>query len=136
MKSKFIIKNIKKIFLLILFFLNNRLSSHSTDVNYGSNPIESRSFQVYQYLLNNPVQYSIVHFSASSGAGFYTLTAQRQGLICSKSKFVVSANTLPAGAIETLLANNAGYVVTDLNTLKKDYVYQKSVEMAVSLYKT
>lgn len=112
----------------------SRLYDNPSGLSYGANhPVEERSYEVYQYILRSPDQYSVVHFSATSGSGFYTLMAQKQGLICSKTKFVVGIDSLTPSEIEVIERNDPEYVVTEINTLKLDYVQRKSAEMANTL---
>jgi hypothetical protein len=100
-------------------------------INYGEeNPIETKSYEVYQYIIRQSDQFAIVHFTAESGAGYYTLLAQKQGLICSSGKFVVSIGNLAPGSLE-MIEKGADHVISDVNTLKLDYIVQKTVEMAV-----
>jgi hypothetical protein len=102
----------------------------TTGINYGAeNPVETKSYEVYQYLLHQPNQFATVHFTAESGAGYYTILAQNQGLICSKSKFVVSIGNLAPGNLEQL--EKGDHVISDVTTLKKDYIVKKTVELAV-----
>ncbi|KAJ3217598.1 hypothetical protein HK099_005400 [Clydaea vesicula] len=105
----------------------------SLGLSFGENPTEERSYEVYQYLIRQQKQYATVHFTAHSGTGFYTLMAQKQGLICSKTKYIVQVDRLPPGDTKTIEMNDPNFVVTDLNTLKLDYITLKSVEYADNL---
>lgn len=76
----------------------------------------------------------MAYFNADSGEGFFTLLAQKQGLICSKTKFIVGVDALPAGDIEIIASSDPHHIVSDVATLKLDYMHQKSAELAVTLY--
>ena len=104
-------------------------------VNFGdTTKVEALSYEVYQFIINQPEQFEIVHFDANSGAGYYTILAQKQGLICSETRFVASLDGLNPSEIERLTKGSVetkDHVITDVNALKKDYIVQKSVELAV-----
>lgn len=104
-----------------------------TGVFYGENiQVEALSYEVYQFIIHQPDQFAVVHFSAVSGAGYYTLLAQQQGLICSETKYVLGVDNLAPGSIETMNQGDPeNYVVTNANTLKKDFMMEKTIEWAV-----
>ena len=114
--------------ILILFFLSR---PSEVGVLLGPNPLERRSYEVFHYLKTRTPGFSVVYFSASSGAGYYTLEAQKQGLICPKTKFVVGLDRFTKGSLEKLEAGDEEYTVTDVKTLKLDFLHQRSVELAV-----
>ncbi|KAL3895650.1 MAG: hypothetical protein SGCHY_004573, partial [Lobulomycetales sp.] len=115
----------------------NLVRIEPTGVSYGeSASVEALSYEVYQFIINQEDQYEFVHFSATSGAGYYTLLAQSQGLICSATKFVVSLDDLNPSEIkrrgQTGTAS-ADLVITDAAILKKDYIVQKTLELSSTL---
>lgn len=119
---------------LNIYLSRIRLDSVKSGLPFGTNPLEERSYEVYQYLIHLPNQFSVVHFSAASGTGYYTLLAQSQGLICSKSTFVVGLDRLPPSEVEMLESNDPNHVVVDLDTLKLDFLLRKSAELAVKSF--
>ncbi|KAJ3267003.1 hypothetical protein HDU76_011881, partial [Blyttiomyces sp. JEL0837] len=92
--------------------------------------VEQKSYEVYQYLLRSTGKFSHVYFSATSGTAYYTLTAQSQGLLCSKTSYVVAMDTLTRGALEQIESGDAEFYSVNPDTLKLDYMTQKSMELA------
>jgi hypothetical protein len=78
-------------------------------------------------------RYSHVYFTASSGAGYHTLLAQSQGLLCTKTSYIVGMDSLTPGAIERIESDDPNYMPLQPATLKNDYLSRKSVELAVSI---
>ncbi|KAJ3093166.1 hypothetical protein HK102_006082 [Quaeritorhiza haematococci] len=105
------------------------ISLPQTGLPFGTNPVEQRSYEVYQYLIRRE-QFAFVYFDAADGAGYYTLLAQSQGLVCSQTKFILGVDKLPKGTVEMLESADPDHLVTDTDTLKLDYVHQKTVELA------
>ncbi|KAI9145546.1 hypothetical protein BKA69DRAFT_442162 [Paraphysoderma sedebokerense] len=102
----------------------------SENIDYGSSATVSNSMAVYEYLQNN--FYDVVYFDASTGYGYYTLLAQKQGLRCYSSKFIVGVNSFSDSLMEQI---NSGLdePVTDVELLKQDFMRQKSIELADSV---
>jgi len=97
-------------------------------LDFGSNGTpESRSHAVYQFLLSRQSEFAIIHFTSSSGVGYYPLLARKQGLFSPKSKIVIGLDILTQGSREILESENPNYLVTDVVTLKLDFMQQKSV---------
>jgi len=94
--------------------------------------LESRSHNVYQYIKQSQITYGTVYFTSSSGAGYYTLLASHQGLICLNTTLVVGFETISHRTRGVIESGNIDYLVTDLNYLKWDYIQQRSLELAVS----
>ncbi|KAJ3414845.1 hypothetical protein HDV05_006002 [Chytridiales sp. JEL 0842] len=106
-----------------------------TGLNHGSASIEATSYSVYQYLIGMSAKFSHVYFSASSGSGYYTLLAQSQGLLCSKTSYIVGVDRLPRGVAERIESGDSAYMPVTAETLKSDYLMRKSVELAdVTVY--
>ncbi|KAI8812476.1 hypothetical protein BJ742DRAFT_735735 [Cladochytrium replicatum] len=97
---------------------------------FGNALVEKRAFDVFQFLKTRVPAYKVVYFTSFSGAGYYTLLSQRQGLFCSSTKFIVGLDSLWQSEIEKLDSGDPEYVATDVDTLKFDYVQKKSVELA------
>ncbi|KAJ3213389.1 hypothetical protein HDU67_002921 [Dinochytrium kinnereticum] len=101
----------------------------STGVNLGKQSVETVSYEVYQYLLRTPA-FSHVIFTASSGTAYYTLQAQKQGLLCSNTRFIVGVDSLSKGAQERIESGDPEYHPVAVDTLKNDFLTQQSIEMA------
>ncbi|KAI8809738.1 hypothetical protein BJ742DRAFT_770877 [Cladochytrium replicatum] len=97
---------------------------------FGNALVEKRAFDVFQFLKTRVPAFKVVYFTSFSGAGYYTLLSQRQGLFCSSTKFIVGLDSLWQSEIEKLDSGDPEYVATDVDTLKFDYVQKKSVELA------
>jgi len=85
------------------------------------------------WLRENDV-FDIIHFSGSSGEGFHTLQAREQGLLCLRSTVVTSLDSLLLSDHARANQNDPNAVVEDIEILRHDFLYQKSVELAVSLF--
>ncbi|KAJ3088543.1 hypothetical protein HK102_008515 [Quaeritorhiza haematococci] len=119
---------------------------------FADRPIEHLSFEIYRFFRTHHQSFSIVHFilgsdpSLSTAAPYYTLRARSQGLLCTDTKFVIGLDHLPHADVEGIVNGVPGgvgfflgdggagldeeHLVTDLGTLKMDYVYRKNMEMA------
>ena len=117
---------------ILFFFKNKRLPT--TGLTYGKNgPAASTSYEIFQYLKNHD-NYDVIHFQSSKGSAYYTLQGKRQGLICLRANIVVSVDSIPASQLYAVNHNNLKMVVNDVETLKIDFMQQKSIEYAVSFF--
>ncbi|KAJ3112692.1 hypothetical protein HDU96_004289 [Phlyctochytrium bullatum] len=117
--QKFLEKNVRVI----------RLPHVGVSLGSRVQSVESISYEVYQYLRSSS-PFGHVIFSATSGAGYYTLQAQKQGLYCSETKFTVLADEPTLGAKERIESGDIDYHPVKAETLKSDYLYQRSIELA------
>lgn len=95
------------------------------------NALEYRSHSVHQYIRSHR-EWGTIHFTSSSGAGYFTLLAEHQGIECLNATFIVGLDILPKSTIQILESGNPQHLVTDLSILKLDFMQQKSIEYAVS----
>jgi hypothetical protein len=107
----------------------------SSGAKFSSNEVEKKSYDVYQYLIGSGASYSHVIFTSTGGVGYYTLLAQSQGLLCSKTKYIVGIDSLPLGIKERIESGDSKYESTNSVTLKKDFFSQKSIELAVRAFR-
>ena len=92
--------------------------------------IEKTSYGVYNWIRSQNDAFDVVQFTASSGNGYHTLRAYRQGLLCFRSKFITILDRVTKSIELGLEAHNSAYVSTEADTLKLDYMQQKSIELA------
>ncbi|KAJ1537334.1 hypothetical protein HK096_004967 [Nowakowskiella sp. JEL0078] len=104
------------------------LSLPSSDLSFGSNQIEKLSHEVYIYLNSLPRSFGIVYFTTTSGAGYFTLLSNHQGMQCSRSKYVVGIDEFSKNTLGH--SYNTNLYQSNLDTLKLDYVQKMSVELA------
>ncbi|KAJ1565640.1 hypothetical protein HK405_011912, partial [Cladochytrium tenue] len=102
----------------------------STSVGFGERALEERAYDVYQFLAHAPRAFEHVVFSAASGAGYYTLLAQSQGLLASGSNFVVTVDSFPRAHHHAQDPADKDSFVADIDALKLDFMQQKSAELA------
>ncbi|KAJ3097280.1 hypothetical protein HDU97_004965 [Phlyctochytrium planicorne] len=107
----------------------NIIQLPSSGVAFGETNIQTRSYDVYQFLLRNR-QFGHVIFTANSGTAYFTLQAQKQGLLCSETRFTVTMDGLSKGVQERVESGDSDYQPVNINTLKSDFLAQKSIEMA------
>lgn len=100
------------------------------DMPFGENYLEKRSYEVYHYLTHLRKQFSTVYFTSSSGAGYYTLLAKKQGLMCPQTKFIVGLDSSLESTIAMMESSDFNYFISDINILKKDFLQQQSVALA------
>ncbi|KAJ3194189.1 hypothetical protein HK101_003309 [Irineochytrium annulatum] len=105
------------------------ISLPDSAVPLNGGELENRSYRVFKFL-SSSTTYGTVLFSAAGGIGYHTLDAQRQGLFCTETKFVVSMDVPTQGAIERLESGDADYMPVQANTLKSDFMSRMSVELA------
>lgn len=72
-----------------------------------------------------------IYFTAKSGLGYYTLSSQRQGLSCLDSRFIVYVDSISNYEMSSIENEELN---TDVESLKLDYFYKSSIEMAVFLF--
>ncbi|KAJ3406769.1 hypothetical protein HDU80_010452 [Chytriomyces hyalinus] len=101
----------------------------ATGLDFGENSLESKSYAVYQHILQLPSQFSHVYFEASSGTGYYTLLAQSQGLFCTDTVFINGIDALTVDAAGRIDSGDDTFIVTDKESLKRDFLMRKSVEL-------
>lgn len=92
--------------------------------------VEQKPFAAYAYLRSLPKDFSTVIFSSSSHTAYYTMKSVHQGLLLTKTKFILSLDDLSERDIE--LNQDPSYTpsVTDVSVLKKHYMTQESIKMA------
>ncbi|KAJ3126926.1 hypothetical protein HK098_006966 [Nowakowskiella sp. JEL0407] len=110
----------------------NFLRLPDSEISFGNNQLEKRSFEVSQYLNTNN-KYSTIYFTAQSGSGYFYLLQNHQGRSCSKSKLVVGLDGFWESRLEQLTLGINEYYPTKLDTLKLDHVQRKSIEFADQL---
>lgn len=93
--------------------------------------VEEKSFAAYSYLRSLPKDFSTVIFSSSSHTGFYTLNSVHQGLLASKTNFVLSLDDLSERDIELKQYPVNTHTVTDVTMLKKHFMMQESIKLSV-----
>jgi len=100
-----------------------------------------RSYEVMRYLVDRRDQaYELVFFLSPSGAGFYTLQSQRQGLICLPSRFIVALDGLTEVKREQIrkglspkgpaASPDTAFLISDEGVLTREWMLQRSVELA------
>lgn len=102
------------------------------------------SYWVFRYLADSPSVYEHVFLLSSSGSGFYTLQAQRQGQICLASHFVVGIDGLTEVRQEQVRKGwtgrpgqpEASQLVSDRGVLMREWMLQRSVELADTVITT
>ncbi|KAJ3237422.1 hypothetical protein HDU81_009520 [Chytriomyces hyalinus] len=102
----------------------------ATGLEFGDNLYESKSYAVYQHLMQSSSQFSHVYFETASGSGYYTLLAQSQGLFCTDTVFINGMETLTVDTAARIESGDDKFIVTDLDSLKKDFLMRKSAELA------
>ncbi|KAJ3246689.1 hypothetical protein HDU78_006439 [Chytriomyces hyalinus] len=102
----------------------------ATGLEFGDNFHESKSYAVYQHFMQSSSQYSHVYFESASGSGYYTLLAQSQSLFCTDTVFINGMESLTVDAAARIESGDDRFIVTDLDSLKKDFLMRKSAELA------
>lgn len=77
--------------------------------------------------------FSTVIFSSSSNTAYYTLNSVHQGLLLTKTKFLFSLDDLSEMDIELKEFPDNNHAVTDLLVLKKHFMMQESIKIAVRI---
>lgn len=105
-----------------------------------------KGYEIFRYLADRDLAYEFVFFLSQAGAGYYTLQAQRQGLICLPSHFVVGIDGITEVRKEQVrkgysakgayLSSDASFLITDQGVLTREWMLQKSTEMADTVIST
>ncbi|KAJ1558850.1 hypothetical protein HK096_002033, partial [Nowakowskiella sp. JEL0078] len=104
------------------------LSLPSSGLSFGSNQIEQLSHEVSIFLNSFPRSFGTVYFTATSGAGYFTLLGNHQGIQCSLSKYIVGIDEFSKNTLGR--SHNLNLYESNLDALKLDYVQKMSVEFA------
>lgn len=116
-------------------------------LGWENGPEVQRSYEVFRYLVDKPgPAYELVFFLSPSGAGYYTMTNQRQGLVCLGSHFVVAIDGINEVRLEQYrkglspkgiqASPESSLLVTDEPMLTREWMLQRSVEMADTVIAT
>ncbi len=113
----------------------------SLGIQWENGPEERVSYELYRWLNERDgPDYEHIFFLTSSGAGFYTIQAQRQGLTCLGSHFLVAIDGLTEVRMEQIrkglnpksphMAPESSLLIFDRGMLTREWMLQKSAEMA------
>lgn len=110
-------------------------------LNFGTGRDVETSYRVFRWLTDRrEAAFEQVWLLSRSGAGYYMLQSQRQGLVCLGSHFVVAIDGLTEVRQEQLrkgysakgahASPEAALLVTEHGVLTREHMLQRSVEMA------
>lgn len=109
-----------------------------------------KSYEVFRYLTDRrDPAYELVFFLSQSGAGFYTLQSQRQGLVCLGSRFIVGLDGMtevkrdqirkglaPRGPLSPDAYTSPALLITDEGMLTREWMVRRSAELADTVLAT
>ena len=98
-----------------------------------SQTVEEKSFAAYYYLRTLPTSFSAVIFSSASHTGFYTIISDHQGLLQQDTKYILNVDDFSEKDVELASFPMNTHVVSDTNTLKKDFMFKETIRLVVIL---